>query len=183
MRLIRRSAISSRLRSGLVLIGAGAAMLAAAGPASAAAITMSNSPGASATADPSTTTPGSAVTFQVFCTTLTASSAMLFGATLGLPSQIPMDKEAGGGVFSITVTLPRGIQPATYHPAIDCSDGSSASARLKVTPFPTQGGAATGDGTTSTETNGGLAFAGLALIGVGAVAGGIAMGKRSSRRF
>lgn len=184
MRLIRRFAISSRLKSGLVGAGlVGAAMLAAAGPASAATVTMSNSAGASATADPSTATPGTAVTFQVFCKTLNASSATLFGASLGLPSQIPMDKESGGGVFSITVTLPGNIQPGTYHPDIDCSDGSSASARLSVTPFPSHGGAATGDGTTSTESNGGLAFAGLVLIGVGAVAGGIAMAKRSSRRF
>ena len=199
MRLIRRFAISSGLRSrlaGPVLVGSwlvgagligpgllGAVMVAGASPASAAAITLHNSPGASANADPSTATPGTAVTFQVFCTSLTASSARLFGGSLGLPSQIPMDRQSGGGVFSITVTLPGSIQPGVYHPAIDCSDGSSASARLNVTPFPSQGGAATGDGTTSTESNGGLAFAGLGLIGVGAVAGGIAMGKRSSRRF
>lgn len=197
MRLIRRFAISSRLRSrlaGTALLGTGlvctglagpvllgAAMLASAAPA--AAITASNSPGTSATADPSTATPGTAVTFQVFCTSLTASSATFLGATLGLPSQIPMDKETGGGVFTITVTLPGNIQPGVYHPDIDCSDGSSASTRLNVTPFPSHGGAATGDGTTSTENNGGLAVAGLALIGVGAVAGGIAMGRRSSRRF
>jgi hypothetical protein len=199
MRLIRRCAISSRLRSslaGTVLGGTGlvctgvlgpvllaAAVLASAAPASAAATAMSNSPGASATAVPSPATPGAAVTFQVFCTSLAAGSATFFGATLGLPSQIPMDKESGGGVFSITVTLPGSIQPGVYHPDIDCSDGSSAPARLNVTAFQSQGGAATGDGTTSTESNGGLAFAGLALIGIGAVAGGIAMGRRSSRRI
>jgi hypothetical protein len=193
MRLNRRFGVSSRLRAGLagpVLMCTGltctgllgAALLASAGPASAAAVIMSNSPGASATADPSTATPGTAVTFQVFCASLTAGSATFFGTTLGLPSQIPMDKESGGGVFSITVTLPGNIQPAVYHPDIDCSDGSSASARLKVAPFPSQGGAATGDGTTATESNSGLAVAGLALIGVGAVAGGIAVRRRSARR-
>jgi hypothetical protein len=193
MRLNRRFDISSRLRAGLAgltltgtgLLGAAVLAttgLATAGPASAAAITTASSPGASATADPSTATPGSAVTFQVFCTSLTASSATFFGTTLGLPSQIPMDKESGGGVFSITVTPPASIQPGIYHPDIDCSDGSSASARLKVTPFPSQGGAATGDGSTSTQSNSGLAVAGLALIGVGAVAGGIAMRRRSTRR-
>jgi hypothetical protein len=191
MRLNGRFAISSRLRSGLAgltVAGAGlfgvlgAAALATAGPASAAEITMSNSPGASASADPSTATPGTAVTFQVFCTSLTASSATFFGTTLGLPSQIPMDKESGGGVFSITVTLPGNIQPGVYHPDIDCSDGSSASARLTVSPFPSHGGAATGDGTTSTQSDSGLAVAGLALIGVGAIAGGIAVRRRSTRR-
>ena len=188
MRLNRRFAVSSRLRAGvagpaLICTGLlGAAVLATAGPASAGSTTMSNSPGASATAEPSIATPGTAVTFQVFCTSLTASSATFFGTTLGLPAQIPMDKESGGGVFSITVTLPGSIQPGVYHPDIDCSDGSSASARLKVTPFPSQGGAATGDGTTSTESDSGLAVAGLALIGVGAVAGGIATRRRSTRR-
>ena len=54
-------------------------------------------------------TPGTSVTFQVFCTSLTASSATFVGTTLGLPEQIPMDKESGGGVFSITVTLPGNI--------------------------------------------------------------------------
>lgn len=166
--------------AGTALLGAGA--LASAGPAAAATLTASNSPGASATADPSTATPGTSVTFQVFCTSLTASSATFFGTTLGLPQQIPMEKESGGGVFSVTVTLPGNILPAVYHPDIDCSDGSSASARIKVTPFPSQGGAATGDGTTSTQTNNGLAYGGLALIGIGAVAGGIAVRRRSTRR-
>ena len=59
---------------------------------------------------------------------------------------------------------------------------SSASARIKVTPFPSQGGAATGDGTTSTQTDNGPAYGGLALIGIGAVAGGIAVRRRSTRR-
>ena len=160
----------------------GIVALTGAGPAAAAQGTASNSPGASASADPSIATPGTSVTFQVFCTSLTASSATFFGTTLGLPSQIPMDKESGGGVFSVTVTLPGNILPGVYHPDIDCSDGSSARARIKVTPFPSQGGAATGDGTTSTETNNGLAYGGFALIGIGAVVGGIAMRRRTTRR-
>jgi len=165
---------------GTAALGAGA--LATAAPAAASAGRLGNSGGASATADPSTATPGTAVTFQVFCASLTASSATFFGTTLGLPQQIPMDKESGGGVFSITVTLPGSLLPGTYHPDIDCSDGSSASARLKVTPFPSHGGAATGDGTTATQTNSGLAVGGLALIGVGAIAGGIAMRRRHPTR-
>lgn len=160
----------------------GIVALTSAGPAAAAQGTASNSPGASASADPSIATPGTSVTFQVFCTSLTASSATFFGATLGLPSQIPMDKESGGGVFSVTVTLPGNILPGVYHPDIDCSDGSSARARIKVAPFPSQGGAATGDGTTATEANNGLAYGGFALIGIGAVIGGIAMRRRTTRR-
>jgi hypothetical protein len=162
----------------------GIVALAGASPAAAAERTASNSdsPGASASADPSIATPGTSITFQMFCASLTASSATFFGATLGLPSQIPMDKESGGGVFSVTVTLPGNLLPAIYHPDMDCSDGSSARARIKVTPFPSQGGAATGDGTTSTETNSGLAYGGLALIGIGAVLGGVAMRRRTTRR-
>ena len=186
MRLFGRFAASFWLSlagpvlAGTALLGAGA--LASAGPAVAAARAVSNSPGASATADPGTATPGTSVTFQVFCTSLTASSATFVGTTLGLPEQIPMDKESGGGVFSITVTLPGNILPGVYHPDIDCSDGSSATARIKVTPFPSQGGAATGDGTTATQTNNGLAYGGFALIGIGAVAGGIAVRRRATRR-
>jgi hypothetical protein len=190
MRLIGRFAASFWLGltgpvlAGTAMLGAGA--LASAGPAAAAGLTSStsrNSSGASATADPSTATPGTSVTFQVFCNSLTASSATFVGTTLGLPSQIPMNKELGGGVFSITVTLPGNILPGVFHPDIDCSDGSSATARIKVTPFPSQGGAATGDGTTATQTDNGMAYGGLALIGIGAVAGGIAVRRRSTRRF
>ena len=46
--------------------------------------------------------------------------------------------------------------------------------------MPSGGGAETGDGTTSTTTNTGLAVGGLVLIGVGAVAGGIALRRRSA---
>ncbi len=85
-----------------------------------------------------------------------------------------------GGVFTITVTLPASILPGVYHPDIDCSDGTSATAPLRITAFPTSGGAQTGDGTTSTATNNGLAAGGLVLIGIGAVAGGIALRRRSA---
>jgi hypothetical protein len=88
----------------------------------------------------------------------------------------------GSGLFSVTVTLQGGIEAGRYHPDMDCSDGSSASAFLRVTGFPARGGAQTGDGTTSTETNSGLAAVGLAMIAVGAVAGGLGMRRRQASR-
>jgi hypothetical protein len=178
MRLIRQFAVSAGLS--VVLASSAAVGLLAAGTGTAEAAP-ANPPGdASASADPARATPGTGITFQVTCAALDASSATFVGTTLGLPEQIPMDKESGDGVFSVTVTLPGNIEPGTYHPDIDCNDGSSATVRLTVTALPGQGGAQTGDGTTSTQTNTGLATVGLALIAVGAVAGGIAVRRRSS---
>jgi hypothetical protein len=149
-------------------------------PASAATVGQPGS--AVAFASPSTVTAGTAVTFQVTCGSLQATSATLFGTTLGLPQQIPMTKGSNGDVFAVTVTLPSTIRPGTFTPDIDCSDGSSATATLHVTAMPSGGGAETGDGTTSTATDTGLSAGGLALIAVGAVVGGIALRRRSGTR-
>lgn len=130
---------------------------------------------------PATATPGSRVTFAVSCASLNATSATLFGQTLGLPDQIPMDAGAADGDFTITVTLPFSIQPATYRPDIDCSDGTSATAALRVTAFPAGGGAQTGDGTTATTKNTGLAAGGALLIAVGLGAGALAVVRRRRR--
>jgi hypothetical protein len=195
MRPLRRIAASGRLGarvagSAVLSLGVVTAALvgAASGPALAAAVGTASTastagpPGSAvAFASPSTVTPGTSVTFQVTCGSLQAASATLFGTTLGLPQQIPMDKESSGGVFSVTVTLPASILPGTYEPAIDCSDGSSTTAKLRVTTMPS-GGAQTGDGTTSTATNTGMSAGGLALIAIGAVAGGIALRRRSGNR-
>jgi hypothetical protein len=141
--------------------------------------------GSTAFATPSTATPGSKVTFTVNCDQGLnggAASAILIGTTLGLPSRIPMNSINGSLFdFSLTVTLPGDIQPGAYNPDIDCPGGAeSATAQLVVSAVPS-GGAATGDGTTSTATNGDLAMAGLALIGAGALAGGFALRRRSTR--
>ncbi len=188
MRLMRRFAapgglIASLAGSAALSLGVVAATVVGPALASGPALAATSSPPGSAVAfaTPSTVTAGTAVTFQVTCGSLQATSATLFGTTLGLPQQIPMNKGSGGGVFSVTVTLPSSIRPGTYSPAIDCSDGSSTTARVRVTTMPS-GGAQTGDGTTSTATDTGLSAAGLVLIAVGAVAGGIALRRRSGTR-
>jgi hypothetical protein len=136
-----------------------------------------------AVATPSTVTSGTAVTLQVTCGSPQATSAVLRGTTLGLPEQIPMNSlPSGGGVFSVTITLPSGIQPGRFKPAIDCSDGTSATASVRVTAVPSSAAAQTSYGTTSTAKNTSLTAIGLALIAVGAVAGGIALRRRSGTR-
>jgi len=134
------------------------------------------------TATPGSVTPGGHVTFAISCINTTATSATLFGSSLGLPHRVPMDKGSLSGDFTITVSIPASTAPGTHHAHMDCSDGSSASAALRVTAFPTGGGAATGDGTTATQTNNGMATGGMVLIGVGAVLGGFAMRRRSAKR-
>jgi hypothetical protein len=185
MRLMRLFGASFWLRIGLAgsaAVGLGVAAIATSGPAFAAT---ASSPGSTvASVVPSRVTPGTRVTFAVACANPDSSSATLVGQTLGLPEQIPMGNGAASGDFVVTVTLPSNIVPGTYHPEIDCSDGTSTSVTLHVTQLPSGGGAETGDGTTSTTTttNTGLAVGGLVLIGVGAVAGGIALRRRSGNR-
>jgi hypothetical protein len=167
--------------SAVLTTGTAPALAASGGSATLAA--SGNPPGDTvASVVPSTATAGSRVTFAVSCASLDATSATLFGHTLGLPEQIPMEAGSADGDFVITVTLPSGIAPGTYRPDIDCSDGTSTTATLTVSTMPAGGGAQTGDGTTSTTTNTGLATGGLVLIGIGAVAGGIALRRRAAGR-
>jgi len=147
---------------------------------------------------PSTATPGASVTFTVTCGS-TATSATLFGTTLGLAQQIPMQPSTHAGEFATTVDLPASITPGTYHPSIDCSNGSSGTATLAVsssssptaTPTATHsptpsapssatpsGAPETGDGATSTMMGGPFEVAGLGLVGLGGLAGVIAFGRR-----
>ena len=162
----------------VALSGPGTA-LAASDHGSAAALAGHNGPPV-AVASPSSATPGSAVEFQVTCPNPDTTSATLAGATLGLPSQVPMTRTSDNGIFDVTVTLPHSIKPGHYRPDIDCSSGGSAPASLEVTALPGPGGAQTGDGSTSTQTNSGLTEVGLAMIAAGAVTGGIALRRRSS---
>jgi hypothetical protein len=176
MRFLRYAAVAALLAIPVLI---------AAAPATYAADTGSGSGGSSAFATPSTATPGTRVTFTAQCSPAAnagGADATLFGTTLGLPARIPMTPTTSGGfTFTISVDLPSDISPGTYFPNIDCPGGTSATARLHVIAFP-RGGAATGDGTTSTTTNGTLAAAGLALIGIGAVAGGFALRRRGVRQ-
>jgi hypothetical protein len=123
---------------------------------------------------PNPTAPGTSTTFGVVCPG--ASSATLFGTTLSLPEQIPMEN-TGQGTFVATVTLPTGIKPGIYHPDIDCSNGQSATATVRVNAVPGQA-PQTGDGTTSTSTNATLTDIGFGILGLGAAGGAFLLGRR-----
>jgi len=135
---------------------------------------------------PNPSAPGTSTTFQVNCSSETAagpaSSATLEGTTLGLAAQIPMQAGNATNVFVTTVVLPTSIAPGSYNPDIDCSNGVTASATLTVNPVPSPA-PPTGDGATSTATSTHLTYAGLGLLGIGAVAGGLAWRRsRAGRR-
>jgi hypothetical protein len=123
---------------------------------------------------PNPTTPGTSTTFGIDCPG--ATSATLFGTTLSLPEQIPMEN-TGEGTFVKTVTLPAGIQPGTYHPDIDCSNGTSATVTVTVNAVPARA-PQTGDGTTSTTTNGTLSDIGFGVLGLGAAGAAFLLGRR-----
>ncbi|MGA3151083.1 MAG: hypothetical protein ACLPN6_05210 [Streptosporangiaceae bacterium] len=158
-----------RLTRSAASVGVLAAAMLAAGPAAFA--------GTTGSASPATVSPGGQVTFTVDCGG-PAASATLFGTTLGLPEQIPMTPAATAGDFSVTVTIPARTAAGPYNPGVDCSNNSSTTISLDVQDLPAAGGAQTGDGTTSTTTNGGLALGGLALIAGGAITGGFAVSRR-----
>ncbi|HEY1669246.1 MAG TPA: hypothetical protein VGG54_26430 [Trebonia sp.] len=160
MRFIRSAAF--------ILTLAGAATLAvSAGPAFAA------NPVIDVT--PPTATPGASVTFAITCGT-GSTSATLFGTTLGLPEQIPMDSATEIGEWVVTVDLPTDISPGDYSPSIDCDNGVSGTADLTVNPAPSPatptptGAPLTGDGTTSSATRSPFTPAGVALLAAGGLA-------------
>jgi hypothetical protein len=123
---------------------------------------------------PDPTSPGTSTTFGIVCPG--ASAATLFGTTLSLPEQIPM-QNTGQGTFVATVRLPAGIEPGTYHPDIDCSNGQSATLTVRVNAVPAQA-PQTGAGTTSTTTNGTLADIGFGVMGLGAAGAAYLLGRR-----
>ena len=181
MRLLRFAATAVLLAIPLMVAATPATYAAVSAGSAGSADSAGNTSRAFAT--PAAATPGAKVTFTVNCDqglNAGAADAILIGTTLGLPSRIPMNAINGSLFnFNITVTLPRTIRPSAYDPEIECPGGvAPANAELLVTAVP-HGGAATGDGTTSTTTNGRLALGGLALIGVGALAGGFALRRRA----
>jgi hypothetical protein len=195
MRLIGRSAVSAWLALGLVAsaalglgISVALALIALATPTFArltyhvpSEVAAAGSPPAHTVASvvPAAVTPGSQVTFAVSCASADSASATFYGQPLGLARQVAMDAGTGNGDFTVTVTLPQDIRPAVYHPYVTCADGTSTTAALTVTEFPVATVVRTGHPATSTS---GIATAGLVLIGVGVVAGGIAMRRRASAR-
>jgi hypothetical protein len=144
---------------------------------------VTNNPNVSVTPNPSA--PGTATTFVVSCNSLTgggnATAATLDGTSLGLSSQIPMQQGAQPGQFVATVTLPQTIGPGSFSPVITCNNGVTQTANLEVSAVPGQA-PATGDGSTSTVTDGKLTVAGLGLLGIAAVAGGVVLRRRRSGR-
>ncbi len=125
---------------------------------------------------PSIAAPGTSVTFAITCGS-SASSATLFGTTLGLAEHIPMQASTHAGEFVATVSLPTSISPGTYTPSIDCSNGVSGTATLVVNAVP--GGApVTGDGATSTATGGPFTEVGIGLLGLGVLIGAIGIRRR-----
>jgi hypothetical protein len=124
---------------------------------------------------PSVAAPGTSVTFAITCGS-GASSATLFGTTLGMSEQIPMRGSTHSGEFVTTVDLPTSISPGSYSPSIDCSNGVSGTAALTVNPVPgpqPSGPPMTGDGSTSSVMGGPFTTAGLALLAVGGLAVGV----------
>jgi hypothetical protein len=173
MRFVRSAATTLAL--------AGAATLAALGAAAFTVPALAASPVIDVT--PSAATPGTGVTFAITCGT-GATSATLFGTTLGLPEHIPMEESTHAGEFVTTVDLPASISPGGYGPSIDCSNGVSGTASLTVNPAgPVPSGAPlTGDGATSSATGGPFTAAGLGLLAVGGLGVGAAVIRNRRRR-
>jgi len=134
--------------------------------------------------NPSVAAPGASVTFAIYCGA-GASSATLFGTTLGLAEQIPMEASTHTGEFVTTVNLPSSIIPGYYSPSVDCSpNGTSGTASLTVNPAPgpqPTGPPMTGDGATSSVTGGPFTTAGLALLALGGLAVGVGIIRRRRR--
>jgi hypothetical protein len=160
MRAMRRFAVSLILFSAVLAAGTGPALA-----------TVANAPRSTlASVIPSTAVPLSRVTFAVYCTSPAAASATLHGRPLGLTRHIPMRANTAAGDFTASVILPVSIRPGTYHPRIECSDGTSATARLLVPAF------------TSAGWRPGAWLRVGGLIAIGMVAGVIALRRRKRRR-
>jgi hypothetical protein len=171
MRLVRCAAATAGLIMIVLVSGAPAALASGGG-------------GSPASVYPNPSTPGTSTTFTIDCSTgadTPCTSATLDGSSLGLPSQIPMQAGSQTDVFVTTVVLPSSLAPGTYTPEITCSNGVSGSATLTVNALPSSA-PQTGDGTTSTATNTTLTDVGLGLLGAGALAGCLVLGRRWSGR-
>jgi hypothetical protein len=107
------------------------------GAAAAVALLSAAPPGAAladaaARTSPSVAAPGESVVIHVQCETMTAGSATLFGAALGLPARVPMTPAPADGSFRVEANVPAGTLPGHYELSVDCADGSSTTAGLTV---------------------------------------------------
>jgi hypothetical protein len=173
--LATAAALGSAALVTAVALAATAARASAPGPADATA----------AAVQPATATPGGSVRFTVSCASLDTAAATLLAQPLGMPALIAMNAAAMQGDFVITVRLPSGIRPGRYRPRIECSDGTSAVATLWVESVQAaaaaRAAAASERAAAATPTSpvsAGLAAGGVALMAVGALAGGSALALR-----
>jgi hypothetical protein len=188
MRVPPRRAAVTRLGLGLATTAAlGAAGLTAVAllPATAVWASGPGAAGATAAVQPTTATPGSLVTVTVSCASLDTAAATLLAQSLGIAALVPMNAAAMEGDFVVTVRLPSGIRPGGYRLRIDCSDGSSAVAALRVESVQAAAAARAAAASErvaaaapTAPVRAGLAAGGVALMGVGALAGGSALALR-----
>lgn len=146
-------------------------------------------PGAAvAWATPVTATANGTVTITVACASPDAAAATLAGRPLRMQVLIPMDAAAREGEFASTVRLPARLRPRAYSVLVTCSDGSTAAARLRVVTVRTARDlaaarrAATAPAPPWSPVSTALGIGGVALMAVGAVAGGSALALRRRAR-
>jgi hypothetical protein len=188
MRVPPRRAAVSRLGLGLATTAAlGAAALTAVAllPATAVWASGPGAAGATAAVQPATATPGGSVRFTVSCASLDTAAATLLAQSLGIPALVPMNAAPMEGDFVVAVRLPSGIRPGRYRPRIDCSDGTSAVAALRVESVQAAAAARAAAAservaaaTPTSPVRAGLAAGGVTLMAVGAIAGGSALALR-----
>jgi hypothetical protein len=180
MRVLPWHAVAAGLGLGLAT-----AAVVTTGPLSAAAARASG-PGptgaAIAAARPAPAVPGSLVRFTVSCANLDTAAATLLGQPLGLPALMPLNAAPLQGDFVLSVRLPSSLRPGAYRPRVECSDGTSATVALRVESVraaaAARAAAASERAAAATPTSpvsAGLAAGGLALMAIGAVAGGSAL--------
>jgi hypothetical protein len=160
------------------------AALASTGGASQSRSALISNPDATVTPNP--TAPGTATTFVVSCNSLTAggnaTAATLVGTPMGLSSEIPMQQGSQPNQFVVTVNMPQTIGAGSFSPNINCNNGVTQVVNIQVNAVPSQA-PQTGDGTTSTATNGTLMVAGLGVLAAAAVVGGLVRRRRSDHHI
>ncbi len=185
MRMAPWGAAATRLGLRLTTAAAvGTAALVATVPLAAAA--RASGPGGTiASVSPTVAAPGRPLQFTVSCASLGAAAATLLGQPLRLPAIIPMNAAPREGDFVVAVRLPSGVRPGSYHPRIECSDGTAATIALQVESAAAAAAARAAaaseraaDGVVASPVSAGLAAVGVALMAVGALAGGSALALR-----